>query len=313
MRRRRAHRLLHWIVAAGSIAGCHRSAAPPEVKGAAATAATRIGLSLAEAADPRAATIKSAAAEQKADLRVECASGRYSAQSNQVLALLDQRVAALLLVPSSPDLLHSIAEIAASKAVPLVAIGRGDGSVGGWVGLKSATLASEAGSAAARRLRAAGVTRPRVVAVETTRWPETTRRNEAVLAVLQKEFGSLDVPVRVRSCETEAETHDLLRQALPQLVSVDLIVAAEPATTAGTWAAIRGVQQFEHTLLVGVSDDADLEASARASDSRLVLVCYRPADLAAKAVGAALRAAGGEKTPIDEVAAELVVAGASAH
>jgi hypothetical protein len=119
--------------------------------------------------------------------------------------------------------------------------------------------------------------------------------------------------VRLRSCETEAETHDLLRKALPPLVAVDAIVAAEPVTTAGTWAALRGLTPFEATLLVGVSDDADLEAAARAAGSRLVLVCYRPADLAAKAVGAALRAAGGEKPPVDEVAAELVGAGTGAR
>jgi ABC-type sugar transport system substrate-binding protein len=305
--RRARRRIFAWVVAAGSLAGCHRSAAPPPVNGAPPPAATRLGAALLDPADRCSVALKEAAGEAHAELRVESAEGRLAAQSRQVLTLLDEKVSALLLVPGSPDLLHSVAEIAAAKSVPLVTIGRGDGSVGGWVGLRSGTLAREAGEAAARRLRAAGVTRPRVIVVETTRWPETTRRNEAVLAPLQREFGSLDLPVRLRNCETEAETRDLLVEGLPRLVSVDAIVAAEPATTAGALAAVKEMRPFDRTLIVGVTDDAELAASARAADSRLVLVSFRPADLAQKAVGAALRAAkGGEKPAIEEVAAELV-------
>lgn len=312
--RRASRRIVPWIVVAGSIAGCHRNADPKRAPGASPPAATRLGVSLLDDDDPCTAPLKSAAEEARAELRIECANRRLSAQPGQVLALLDQKVAALLLVPGSPDLLHSVAETAAAKSVPLMTLGRGDGSVGGWVGLKSGTLAREAGEAAARRLRAAGVKRPRIVVVETSRWPETTRRNEAVLAPLQKEFGSLDLPIRLRSCETEAETRDLLIEGLPRLVSADAIVAAEPATTAGAWAAVRDLKPFERTLVVGVTGDAALEAAARAADSRLVLVCFRPADLAQKAVAAALRAAkGGEKLPIEEVAAELVEGRASAR
>lgn len=271
-------------------------------------------MALLDSADRCAASLKEAAGAARAELRIESAEGRFAAQSRQVLTLLDEKVAALLLVPGSPDLLHSVAEIAKAKSVPLVTIGRGDGSVGSWVGLKSGTLAREAGEAVARRLRAAGITRPRVVVVESTRWPETTRRNEAVLAPLQREFGSLDLPVRLRNCETEPETRDLLISGMPRLVSVDVLVAAEPATTAGAVTALKELRQFDRTLIVGVTDDAELAASARVAGSRLVLVSFRPADLAQKAVGAALRAAkGGEQPAIEEVAAELVEGGPAAR
>lgn len=311
---RRAGRiLLPWIVVAGPSAGCRRSA-PPAATSPGTPAAVRLGLSLLDAGDARAASLKRAADEAHAELRIECANGRAPAQSGQVLALIDARVAALLLVPGSPDLLHSAAETAAAKSVALVSLGRGDGAVGGWVGLKSGTLAREAGEAAAKRLRAAGVTRPRLVVVETARWPETTRRDEAVLAALEREFGSLDVPVRLRSCETESETRDRLIEGLPSLVTLDAIVAAEPATTRGACAAVKALKQFARTLVVGVTDDEELAATARAADSRLVLVSFKSADVASKAVAAALRAAkGGAPLPVEEVASELVGAGTEAR
>jgi ABC-type sugar transport system substrate-binding protein len=305
--------LSRWIsvaLLAVAPAGCGKEATKPADAATAASAPTRIGLSLVDASDSRAAALKAAAQAARVDLRVQCANGLFAAQSSQVLALLDEKVTALLLVPSSPDLLHEMAMLVASKSVPLITIGRGDGSVGAWVGVKSETLARETGEAVARTLRQAGVTRPRLVTIESSRWPETKRRNEAVLSALQKEFGSLDLPIRLHDCETEVETLELLLEGLPRLVSVDAILAAEPATTAAAWASVQRVAGMAKTLVAGVTDDDKLATVARADGSRLVLVCWKPSDLATKAVDAALHAAGGgAKGSADEVATELVGVG----
>jgi hypothetical protein len=128
----------------------------------------RLGLSIADLSDPRIEALRAAAADAHVELIV---GGKgVKPQPLQVAELLQAKVAALLLVPSSPDLLHEIDRTVSAKSVALVAIGRGDGRVGAWVGLKSATLAKEAGEAAGRALLAAGCTKARFV-LESSRWP----------------------------------------------------------------------------------------------------------------------------------------------
>jgi ABC-type sugar transport system substrate-binding protein len=289
------------------ISGCRRGEAadPGPAK---APAVLRLGLSIADLSDPRIDALRAAAADAHVELMV---GGKgVKPQPLQVAELLQAKVAALLLVPSSPDLLHEIDRTASAKSVALVAIGRGDGRVGAWVGLRSATLAKEAGEAAGRALLAAGCTKPRVIVLESSRWPETSRRIEATLQGIAAACGGVEVVVRLTECEGQAETERLLDEGLPRTVAFDALVAAEPGPTAAAWSALARTPSKDHAFVVGVSDDDALVEKARAAGSRLVVVAWKRSDLGAKAIDAALAAAKGDRArSLQEVSATVVGAG----
>jgi ABC-type sugar transport system substrate-binding protein len=289
------------------ISGCRRSEAADPAS-AKAPAATRLGLSVADSSDPRIEALRAAAADAHVELVV---GGKgVKPQPLQVAELLQAKVAALLLVPSSPDLLHEIDRTASAKSVALVAIGRGDGRVGAWVGLKSATLAKEAGEAAGRALLAAGCTKPRVIVLESSRWPETTRRIEPTLQGIAAACGGVEVVMRLTECEGQAETERLLDEGLPRTVPFDALVAADPGPTAAAWNALARIPSRGHAFVVGVSDDDALVEKARAAGSHLVVVAWKRSELGAKAIDAALAAAKGDRAhSLQEVSATVVSAG----
>jgi len=304
--------ILRFLVAAACAAstghsGCRRGEAadPGPAK---PPAATRLGLSVADSSDPRIDALRAAAADAHVELVV---GGKgVKPQPLQVAKLLQTKVAALLLVPSSPDLLHEIDRTASAKSVALVAIGRGNGRIGAWVGLRSATLAKEAGEAAGRALLAAGCTKPRLIVLESSRWPETSRRIEATLQGIAAACGGVEVVVRLTECEEQAETERLLDQGLPHTVAFDALVAADPGPTAAAWSALARIPSREHAFVVGVSDDDALVEKARAAASRLVVVAWKRSDLGAKAIDAALAAAKGDRArSLQEVSATVVGAG----
>ena len=293
--------------ASTGLPGCRRGeAADPGA--AEPPAATRLGLSIADLSDPRIDALRAAAADAHVELVV---GGKgVKPQPQQVAELLQAKVAALLLVPSSPDLLHEIGQTASAKSVALVAIGRGDGRVGAWVGLKSATLAKEAGEAAGRALLAAGCTKPRVIVLESSRWPETARRIEATLQGIAAACGGVEVVVRLTQCEEQTETERLLDQGLPHTVEFDALVAADPAPTEAAFRALARIPSRERAFVVGVSDDDALVEKARAAGSRLVVVAWKRSELGAKAIDAALAAAKGDRArSLQEVSATVVGAG----
>jgi ABC-type sugar transport system substrate-binding protein len=308
MRTPRTTKVISLLALLGA-AGCHRGASG-DAKPAERPALTRLGLSIADLSDSRVAALRSAARDAHVELVVGGATVGVKPQPLQVAELLEAHVAALLLVPSSPDLLHELAQTAASKSVPLVAIGRGDGRVGAWVGLKSGTLAKEAGEIAGRALRKAGCEKPRVIVVETSRWPETSRRIEATLKAIEGECGGVEVVVRLNQCETQAETERLLDEGLARTSSIDAIVAADPAPTAGAWSAVARSAFKDRAFVVGVTDDAALVEKARAAASRLIVVAWKRDELGTKAIEAALAATKGDAArSLQEVGATVVSAG----
>src|SRR5262245_2587645 len=273
-------------------AGCRR-AAPPAAESP-ATAPTRLGLSIADLADDRVAPLRAAAAAAHVELVVGGATVGVKPQPLQVAELLEAKVGALLLVPSSPDLLHAIGRTVSAKSVPLVAIGRGDGRVGAWVGLKSGTLAKEAGAAAGRALKREGRTKPRVIVVESSRWPETSRRIEATLKGIEAECGSVEVPVRLTQCETRSETERMVGEGIAGSSPIDLIVAADPTPTAAAWSAVEGSPAKGRTWVVGVSDDDAFVEKARDAGARLIVVAWKREELGRRAIDAALAAMKGD-------------------
>ncbi len=297
------------VVTVAAALGCRKHESPPP-QPSDEPAARRIGIALGEPIDGLDAELRAAARERAIDLDIVSAHGFAAVQIAQVSQLLEKRVAALLLGPVAPDTLEQARAAASARQIPLIGLLRGDGKSGSWVGIGSATLARAAGERAGASLRMEGGARPRVVVVEDSRWPETTRRVEATLEGLESKCGGIDLPLRKRMDATPADSIAALVESLARLGHVDVLVAGDRFTTE---VAIEGAARSrlkETLLVVGATDDCKAIEAARASSSRLLLVAWKREDLVRTLLDAATSAATDPTAEIRrEVACELVGGG----
>jgi ABC-type sugar transport system substrate-binding protein len=250
----------------------------------------RIAIALGESIDGLAKELRDAAHAKSIEVLIAEAHGHSTSQSEQVGQFFERKIAALLVDPVVPDLLHRFRATAAEKQVPMIGLLRGDGRVGSWVGIASSALAKEAGERAGAWLKSNGCARPRVVVIEDARWPETTRRVEATLEAIEAACGGIDLPLRLRTLLTPAETSTTLLEALGRLGRADVLVAGDRFATE---AAVRGARESplrDSLLVVGTSDDPELAEAARAPKSRLLLVAWKRDELVRLAIDAAAAA-----------------------
>jgi ABC-type sugar transport system substrate-binding protein len=261
----------------------HAAPSPPPPQ---AEPPKRVAIALGEPIEGYEARLRDELRERHVDLLVESAHGHAAVQIEQVRRLLEAKPSALLLSPIVPDTLEQARTLAARAGTPLVALLRGDGRNGAWVGVPSSTLAKESGERAGERLIAAGIRRPRVVVVENPRWPETTRRVEATLKGIESRCDSIDLPLRLHPSGTPPEEVTALVGALDRLGTADLIVAGDRAGTATAIEAARASPLGAKLIVIGVTDDPAAIEAARASKSRLLLVAWKREDLVRESLAA---------------------------
>jgi hypothetical protein len=159
-------------------------------------------------------------------------------------------------------------------------------------------------------LKEHGIARPRVVVVEDSRWPETTRRVEETLKGIEASCGEIDLPLRLHTAPAPDQTAKALVGALRRMATADVLVAGDRFATEG---AVAGAQQSHLAatlLVVGITDDPKLVEAAQRPDARLLLVAWKRDELVAKAIDAVAAALAAPASPESalqrEVACELV-------
>jgi ABC-type sugar transport system substrate-binding protein len=241
------------------------------------------------------------------ETEIEASLGLATAQLDLVGRLLERKVALVVIAPVVPDVLFRARSAASTHEVPLIGLLRGDGKSGPWVGVGSTTLAQESGERAAAWLQAHGRKRPRVVAVEDPRWPETRRRVEATLRALEAGCGEIDLPLRAQTSATTDETAKQLSGSLARMKGADVLVAGDAAATAGAVKAAAQSVSKETILVVGMSDDPALIEQAKAAGSRLLLVTWSRDDLLREVAAGIDAALASPQTPVQrEVPTALV-------
>ncbi len=208
------------------------------------------------------------------ELDVRPGYGQATATEAAVLALVDLKVEAILLFPSSPDLLQRARRLAADREVPLLLALRGDGRSGAWVGVASGELAAEAGQRVAARLAADGIAEPRIVVVEDARWPESRRRAEVIIDAIEQRFGRVEVRLRQPLEGTAELTLESLLPLMARMQSVDVLIGGDPASTAVACEAAKRSGIASRACVVGISDDSALLDAARLPAARMALVSY---------------------------------------
>jgi hypothetical protein len=233
----------------------------------------RIGVVFGETFEGYEPVLAAEARRRGRELDVRAGIGSATASEAALLALVDAKVAALLLFPFAPDLLQRARVVAKERQMPLLIALRSDGRSGPWAGASSTTLAKEAGERVAARLIADGVKEPRIVVVEDGRWPETQRRADLAIDAIEQRVGKVDVRLRQRQAGgVEATLKDLL-PAIDRLKRVDVLVAGDPASTATALAAAERSGLAASVWVVGISDDA-ATCEAAAKGGRAVLVSF---------------------------------------
>ncbi|MSR45455.1 MAG: hypothetical protein EXS13_00025 [Planctomycetes bacterium] len=233
----------------------------------------RIGVVFGEVFEGYERILFDAARRRNRALDVRAGYGHAAASELAVQALIDNRVGAIVLFPSSPDLLQRAKRLAAESSVPILFALRSDGRSGPWAGVASDTLAADAGARVAELLGADGIREPTIVAFEDARWPESHRRVESVLDSIERKLGR--VQVRLRMFE-EGGVEPTVAKAIPmigRIGRVDLFVAGDPASTAAAQEAATRAGYAATAFVVGISDDAERLATAAAS-ARTVLIGY---------------------------------------
>lgn len=268
-----------WALAALWLASCGGDAAPADGGAAAPPASPRVGVVFGEHFAGYESALYDAARSRGRELVVRSGYGHAAATELSVELLIEQRVAALVLFPSVPDLLQRARKLATDHSLPLLLALRSDGRSGPWAGVASDEQADTLGARLAERLAADGIAEPTVVTFEDARWPESRRRVEAILAVVEQRLGH--VQVRLRQSE-EGGIEPTLALAMPRLARigrVDLLVAGDAASTACALAAAERAGLRATACIAGTSDDEALLAAA-AGSSRTWLIGYTRAQVA---------------------------------
>jgi DNA-binding LacI/PurR family transcriptional regulator len=299
-----------WIAALAigvSNLGCRKHAAEAEPAAPAAPSSPRVSVLLGEPIDGFEPKLLEAARARGLQVEIESSHGHVDAQLEQIGRALERKPAALLLGPIHPDTLQRTRSASGEKQVPFVSLLHGDGKSGSWVGVPSTKLAREAGERAGRVLLARGITRPRVFAVEDGRWPESQRRVEATLKGIEATCGGLNLMLRVKTGVTPADTSTALQEGLRRAHEVEVLVAGDRLATAGAELGARASQLAGSLLVVGVCDDPQLVAAAKAPDAKLIAVAWTAEELARQAVDAVATAIAAPGTEVQrEIACELI-------
>jgi DNA-binding LacI/PurR family transcriptional regulator len=270
----------------------------------------RIGVIFGEPFEGHEEALYAAARSRGRELDVRRAHGRVAATELAVQSLIEQRVSAIVLYPSAPELLQRARKLAAERSVPLLLAMRSDGRSGPFAGILSGEQAEPLGERAAARLAVDGVLTPSVVAFEDPRWPESRRRVESTLDAVERKLGKVEVRLRVFE---EGGVEPSLEKAMARLARVgrvDLFLAGDPASTRVALEAARRMGLDVTATVAGISDDPALLTAAERSTRTFLVGCDRAACAAAILDGVAKLEGGpspaeGDASPRFPVAATL--------
>jgi len=263
---------------------CRRKEPAAPVDPAKGPAKSVVGVGLGEPIEGFEQGLRDALRERELDVVVEASHGHAAAQLDQVGKLLDRGVSLLVLCPVVPDVLHRSLTLAELKGVPMLSVLRGDGLTGSWVGVSSTTLAREAGKRAGSWLKGKGKARPRIFVIEDARWPEARRRAEETIRGIEEECGSVDVPLRVVTLPTSAETTRVLLDYFRRIDPPDVLVAGDRFATAAGVETRAKCGLASAPIVVGATDDEKLLEAARAPESGLLFVAWKRSDVVARVV-----------------------------